>query len=55
MVRDGVPVLLMATRVGLFELRGEEGATPLQVLVDPIDQDLGFFAVAASPRGRAAA
>ncbi|MFL5357278.1 putative baseplate assembly protein [Archangium sp.] len=52
MVRDGVPVLLMATRVGLFELAVEEGATPLQVLVDPSDHDLGFFAVAAATDSR---
>jgi hypothetical protein len=52
MMRDGVPVLLMATRVGLFELAVGEGATPLQVLVDPADHDLGFFAVAASPDAR---
>jgi hypothetical protein len=30
----------------------QEGATPLQVLVDPLDHDLGFFAVAASPDAR---
>ncbi|MFL5345378.1 MAG: putative baseplate assembly protein [Hyalangium sp.] len=45
---DGVPVLLIATRVGLFELAIKPGATPLQVLVDPSNQDLGFFAVAAA-------
>jgi hypothetical protein len=52
MVRDGVPVLLMATRVGLFELAVQEGATPLQVLVDPSDHDLGFLSVAASTDAR---
>ena len=34
-MRDGTPVLLIATRVGLFELALKPGATPLQVLVDP--------------------
>ncbi|XXF77099.1 putative baseplate assembly protein [Myxococcaceae bacterium GXIMD 01537] len=48
MVRDGTPVLLLATRVGLFEIAMRPGATPLQVLVDARNQDLGFFAVAAS-------
>jgi len=47
-LRDGTPVLLIATRVGLFELAVRPGATPLQVLVDPNNQDLGFFAVAAA-------
>jgi hypothetical protein len=47
-VREGVPVLLIATRVGLFELALKPGATPLQVLVDPNNQDQGFFAVAAA-------
>lgn len=54
MVRDGVPVLLLATRVGLFEIAMRPGATPLQVLVDPRNQDLGFFAVSASTDVRGA-
>jgi hypothetical protein len=45
-------VLLIATRVGLFELAMRPGATPLQVLVDPNNQDLGFFAVAAAAEVR---
>jgi hypothetical protein len=52
--RDGVPVLLLATRVGLFELMARPGATPIQVLVDPASQDLGFFAVAATTDARGA-
>jgi hypothetical protein len=52
MMREGGPVLLLATRVGLFELAVQPGATPLQVLVEPADQDLGFFAVAASQDAR---
>jgi hypothetical protein len=48
LLREAAPVLLLATDVGLFEhsLRSETG--PVQVLVDPGDQDLGFFAVAVS-------
>jgi hypothetical protein len=41
-------VLLMATDVGLYELAQRPDSTPVQVLVDPQDQDLGFYAVAAS-------
>ncbi|NTX34064.1 putative baseplate assembly protein [Myxococcus sp. CA033] len=52
--RDGVPVLLLATRVGLFELVSRPGATPIQVLVDPANQDLGFYAVAATTDVRGA-
>jgi hypothetical protein len=51
-LREGAPVLLIATRVGLFELAPRPGATPLQVLVDPNNQDLGFFAVAAAAEVR---
>lgn len=48
MQRDGQPVLLMATDVGLYELTTQAGAVPLQILVQPDDQDLGFFAVTVS-------
>jgi hypothetical protein len=54
MVRDGMPVLLLATRVGLFEIAVRPGATPLQVLVDSRNQNLGFFAVAATTDVRGA-
>ncbi len=47
-VRDGVPVLLLATDVGLYELPYQPGASPVQVLVDPQNQNLGFYAVVAS-------
>ena len=47
-MRDGQPVLLIATRVGLFELSLARGARPLLVPVDPADSDLGIWAVAAS-------
>ncbi len=51
-MRDSTPVLLIATRVGLFELTVKAGATPLQVLVEPDNQDLGFFAVVAAAEVR---
>jgi hypothetical protein len=47
-LRQGVPVLLMASDVGLYELALRPKATPVQVLVDPSDPDLGFYAVASS-------
>lgn len=47
-LRDGVPVLLLATDVGLYELALKPGASPVQILVDPNNQDLGFYAIAAS-------
>jgi hypothetical protein len=46
--RDAVPALLLAAEVGLYELSLSEGAVPVQVLVDPANQDLGFYAVAVS-------
>ncbi|HEX7151031.1 MAG TPA: baseplate J/gp47 family protein [Thermoanaerobaculia bacterium] len=51
--RDGVPLLLLATSKGLYELSMAPGSVPLQVLVEPANQDLGFYAVAAttSPSG----
>jgi len=47
-VRDGQPLLLVATRVGLFALSAERDARPLQVVVDPKDPDLGIWAVASA-------
>ncbi len=50
-LREGAPWLLLATNVGLYELavaRVEEGAGPVQVLVDNADPDLGFYAVVTS-------
>lgn len=47
-LRDGVPLLLLATDVGLYELPYQPGASPVQVLVDPQSQNLGFYAVVAS-------
>lgn len=49
-LRDGDPVLFLATDVGLYELvlRPDRPASPVQVLVDPADPDRGFWAVAAA-------
>jgi hypothetical protein len=43
-LRDGVPVLLLATDVGLYELAVHPEASPVQILVDERDQKLGFYA-----------
>ncbi len=53
MTRDQVPVLLMATEKGLYEIALKDGATPLQILVVDSAQDLGMTAVAVAvdPRG----
>ena len=48
MMREGEPVLLLATDLGLYELNDEPGAIPVHVLVDPANPKLGFYAVAAS-------
>jgi hypothetical protein len=45
--RDGVPLLLFATSRGLYELSMAASSVPLQILVDPTNQDLGFYSVAA--------
>ncbi len=52
-LRDDVPVLFLATDVGLYELILRPGGSPTQVLVNPTDQDQGFYAVVAytDPRG----
>lgn len=46
--RETVPVLLLATEKGLYELAVHEAAEPFQVLVAPDEPSLGFYAVAAS-------
>jgi len=53
--RDRVPVLLLATGVGLFELSLQPGATPVQILVMSSDQNSGFHAVTAMIDSRASA
>lgn len=45
-LRDGVPVMLMATDAGLYECTLGAGSSPVQILVDPQDPALGFYAVA---------
>lgn len=54
MMREGTPVLLLATDAGLFELAVRDGATPLQIAVDPGNQDRGFWTVAAAVDARGA-
>jgi hypothetical protein len=46
--RDGVPLLLLATEKGLYELAAQAHADPHQVLVDTAHPSLGFYAVAVS-------
>ena len=46
--RENVPVLLLATEKGLYELAIHEGAEPFQVLVDSKQPTLGFYSVAVS-------
>ena len=53
--RDRVPVLLMATGAGFYELSLVPDATPVQVTVFPGDQEHGFYAVAAATDARASA
>lgn len=50
--RDGVPVLLLASDKGLYELPLTPGATPVQVLVDTTDQDMALYAVVAAVDAR---
>jgi hypothetical protein len=54
-LREGMPWLLLATDVGLYELAvppvddaRSSGAGPVQVLVESADPDLGFYAVVAA-------
>ena len=46
--RGGVPLLLLATAKGLYEMTLEAGAVPHQVMVDAAQPELGFYAVAVS-------
>ncbi len=45
LLRENVPVLLLATDVGLYEIALQPGGAPVQVQVDPIRSNLGFYAV----------
>ncbi len=49
---DRRPILLLATTVGLYALPTLAGADLVQVLVDPTDQDRGFYAVVTSEDAR---
>jgi len=46
-LRDNVPVLFLATSVGLYELALDATRVPIQLLVDPKQPDHGFSAIAA--------
>jgi hypothetical protein len=46
--RDGAPVLLLATAVGLFELSMAPDSALVQVFVRPDDEKIGYYAVAAA-------
>jgi len=54
MRRENIPVLLLATDVGLYELAMQPEAVPVQRLVDETNQDLGFYAIAVSTGSRGA-
>jgi hypothetical protein len=47
-LRDGVPVVFLATDAGLYELAMQGEASPVQVFVHAKDSEHGFYAVAAS-------
>ena len=47
-LRDGSPWLFLATSVGLYVLSMQADASPVQVYVRPDDQQIGYYAVAAS-------
>lgn len=51
-LRGDTPVLLIASNVGLYELSMQPGSSPVQILVDPANQALGFYAVVASKDAR---
>jgi hypothetical protein len=53
-IRDGVPVLLVATRAGLFELAMVRGGGPLQIVVESERPDLALSAVSATTDARGA-
>jgi hypothetical protein len=46
-LRGGLPVLLLATDRGIYELMVAPGSSPVQILVDPANQGLGFHAITA--------
>lgn len=46
--REGIPLLFMATDVGLYELWTTPGSAPVQVLVTQDEPDMGFYSVVTS-------
>ncbi|MEW5989619.1 MAG: putative baseplate assembly protein, partial [Chloroflexota bacterium] len=44
--RSELPVMLLATDKGLYEFTLRPGGSPVQLVVDPTNQDQGFYAVA---------
>lgn len=51
-MRGAEPILWLATDTGLYELAVRPDASPVQALVDPVDQGRGFYAVAAATTAR---
>jgi hypothetical protein len=47
-----MPILLIATSAGLYELAAQAGSNPIQVLVEPSNQALGFYSVVADTDAR---
>ncbi len=47
-LRDNLPILILATDEGLYELSMQAGASPVQILVDAQKPKLGFYGVTAS-------
>lgn len=48
LLREREPILLLATDAGLYELSMRSDSSPVQLLVESSDQNLGFYAVVAS-------
>ncbi|MCI0398269.1 MAG: putative baseplate assembly protein [Chloroflexi bacterium] len=52
MLRGDVSILLLATDKGLYELPLRPGGSPVQLVVDPGDQNRGFYTVASATDAR---
>lgn len=46
--RERLPLLFLATDVGLYELWTKKGSVPIQILVDAENMDVGFYSVITS-------
>lgn len=44
-LRNNAPVLFLAADNGLYEVSTDKGSTPVQILVAPENQNLGFYAI----------